>query len=147
VLEPMAEIGPLPGGGLQPEFRADPLRRLVDFINRGGDPRQSGLFAGLHEATGVHHDAIEPECLGPLDFNDQRVHGFTEQAHVLVGDWFGVPLVVVLGEELHGVHAERRGGLDGLVVTASDRHVGAEEGHTILIWRTERCFSVVTLSS
>lgn len=38
-----------------------------------------------------------------------------------------LPLVVVLREELHRVHAERCGGLDRLVITAGNREVGTEQ--------------------
>jgi hypothetical protein len=64
---------------------------------------------------------------GPLHAG--AIKGVAKQPDVLRNEWLAAPLVVVLREDLDGVHAQRGGGIDGFVVAAGYGHVGAEKGH------------------
>ena len=61
--------------------------------------------------------------------NPGLFEGLVEPIDLTAEDLLGVPLVVVLGKELHDIHIELRGSIDGLVITASDAHVGTEFNH------------------
>src|SRR5215471_13048412 len=57
------------------------------------------------------------------------LEGRLELRRVVVGQGFGLPLVVVLGEKLHTIAATFGGNFDRSKVAAGNRLVGAEDGH------------------
>ena len=57
------------------------------------------------------------------------VQRLAEAAHLVVGEIAGVPLVGVFREQLDRVAAAFHGFPDGVVATAGDGHVGAEQRH------------------
>ena len=61
-----------------------------------------------------------------------RLERVAKLTDIVVGDLFGTPLVVVLGEKLNTIAARARGNLDRLEIPTGDRHVRPKYRHRIV---------------
>ena len=155
----MAETAPLPRRRLQQNADPEPGTAGVYLVQCLGHARQAGLLAAVDVGPGVHHEVAQAELLGTLQLDDERLdrtaiedvvgrrevdqvrvvgrgvaepggaEGAAERGDIVVGQVAGLPLVAVLGEELHRVAAEVLGGEESLVIAARDGHVGTEQRH------------------
>ena len=159
LLERGAEARALAGGGFKQAAGFDAVRLAVRFVESTYHGGNASLFATGCKSTWVRYEIRNSKSIGANHFENERVDRLfpqrgigtrqvdevgvmrermrdtkfsepvLEERDVVVGKFFGLPLVVVLGEQLDAVAVEAVGDFYGFVVTAGDGLVGSEDGH------------------
>ena len=155
--KPVAEGGALAGGVLKADGDAALGLILQDADHAGNHAVDAGFFAGADVGAGVGDKVGDAQFVASPHFLGKSSDGFfpqlvpgrcqvdevrpvgddvgktqslgmvTELADNGGVEGIGVPLLLVLGEDLDGVHAVGFGGEEGMVHAAGDRKVGTEQ--------------------
>ena len=156
MLEAIAQVCALAGGRLQVDRHAQARGAAVNFVEGPGDSCQTGFLTLTHVRAGMNDQVGDAKQAAALDLDGHRVDRFLPQRVVgtsqideirgmgdrvddsrlvqgeskgrdmLGRERRGIPLVVVLGEELNGLEVHGMRGPDRAVASSRDRHVSTE---------------------
>ena len=161
MLESPTEIAPLPSGVFQQDVCIG--RLPVDCIDGFGNPLQPLRFRAGRKRTGVHYNVRNSQHTRPLQLDHHGVNRLLPQLVlgraevdqvgtvrkrelnlqlfqrglktlcILFGNLLRPPLIVVLRKQLHTIATAVARDLNGFVVAARHRHMGAKNCQCVFL--------------